>query len=153
WSQARAFGAWAGPEAYPRPTLQTLFVPERVRGRDSRGASGWDRAGQEGDSGQDDRGGDEGNRVGGMHSVEQGRHQPGEENGSDGAEGEAGGNEEHTVANDQTHDFAAGGAQGHADTDLLGAASDRIGHDTVDADHGEYQRGGSEDAEQPAEES
>ena len=52
------------------------------------------------------------------------------------------------MPDDERADAGAVGAEGHADAHLLGALLDGVGHEAVDADGGEDERGGSEDGEQ-----
>src|ERR1700679_2881112 len=62
---------------------------------------------------------------------------------SDGCEADRG--LEHGAAHDHTHNGAAVCAQGHADTDLAGAASYRVGSHTIEAEGCEHE---SQDAEE-----
>ena len=54
----------------------------------------------------------------------------------------------HALPNDQVANPAAVGSQGHADAHLLRALLDGVGHEPINADGGEHQRGSAEYGEQ-----
>ena len=56
--------------------------------------------------------------------------------------------ESHALPDDETANAGAVGAESHADAHLLGALLHGVGHEAVDADGGEDERGCSEDGEQ-----
>ncbi len=52
----------------------------------------------------------------------------------------AGGDQQDDLAHDEPADIGSAGADGDADSDLVGAAADHVGHQSVDADGGEEDR-------------
>ena len=84
--------------------------------------------------GKDQCGGGNGSRVSRGDAEQLRLNQFAERGGAGHREGDAGGNHDGGVAQDEADGGGAGGAEGEADADLAGAARDHEGHHTVETD-------------------
>jgi hypothetical protein len=86
--------------------------------------------------------------IPGFDAEEEAGDEAGEAEGRADADDDANDGEAHAMPDDEGADAGAVGAESHADAHLLGALLDGVGHEAVDADGGQDERGGSEDGEQ-----
>lgn len=115
---------------------------------DAGGAAGGQEAGEHRCRQEQERHGEEGDRVGGGDAVEEAAHQVGRGEGAREAQGDAQGGQEEPLPHHQPHHALARGAEGDTHPDLLVPLRHLEGDDAVDADDGEQERRGSEETEQ-----
>ena len=101
--------------------------------------------------GKDQCGGGNGSRVSRGDAEQLRLNQFAERGGAGHREGDAGGNHDGGVAQDEPDGGTAGGAEGEADADLAGAARDHEGHHAVETDQRKHERQGAERSRQRGE--
>src|SRR6185312_6427302 len=118
---------------------------ERLLWVEARGARGGHPDGHECDERQQDRDDDESGRIPGFYAEEEAGEEAREPEGGAESDGDADESQSHAMADDEIADARAVGAEGHANAHLLRALLHGIGHQAVNPDRGEDERGGSED--------
>ena len=116
------------------PGLIRLLVTQGDHGVDFRGALRGDITGQQSDGEQHDGGSRKAERVDSAKAVEHVGDVAIREQGCGNSNGDADGDEDGDFAQDEAAYIGTGCPQGHADTDLIRAAADDVGHEAVDAD-------------------
>ncbi len=121
-----------------------LLGAKGLHGFDLCGAAAGDEGGSDGGEGEDaDYGKDDG-EVGGFGVVEEGCETAADGEAGEGAEDEARRYRHDDGCEHEAVDAFAGGAEGHADTDLLCAGFDGVAECAVDAEEREEECGGAE---------
>ena len=127
--------------------LEGLLHAERGHGVNVRGATGGYPAGNKGYGDEQHGNEGEGGDVPGLNTVKQAGGKAGGSEGERKANGERDEGEAHASADDHGLDLRGAGSKGHADADLLSAATDGVAHNAVEADCCEQDPGKAKDGE------
>src|SRR5205814_1428656 len=122
-----------------------LLVPQRDHRIDFHRAAGGNVASSESDENQQGGDGHHRERVVRADVIQHRRHETRDAYSGGDADGCADEREQNPLPDDEAREIAMVRAEGHANAELAGAASDFVGQQTVKADAGEHKREGGEE--------
>src|SRR5690348_7971404 len=116
------------------PDNDSLLVPKRFQGIDSRRPACWNITSQERHTDQQYTDSDECERVGNADIVEITLYHPRHRQGQTSSDCNTNHREPHALRNHQAQDVAASRPEGHTNSHLMGTFTHAVTHDAIDAD-------------------